>query len=147
MLASNSQYTQIAKLMGPIWGPPGSCRPQMGPMLAPWTLLSGYLILPIRSALPNRSTAIQNCHTFLFISSGYDIFPFLAIFSDKSWLILLQRLTIFCHLEIYKPLSLLWMEWWFLLTSFTAKWQFLITSPKCTWIWSQYIDVKDHYHY
>ena len=27
--------------MGPIWGPPGSCRPQMGPMLAPWTLLSG----------------------------------------------------------------------------------------------------------
>ena len=26
--------------MGPTWGPPGSCRPQMGPMLAPWTLLS-----------------------------------------------------------------------------------------------------------
>ena len=23
--------------MGPTWGPPGSCRPQMGPMLAPWT--------------------------------------------------------------------------------------------------------------
>ena len=33
--------TQIAKFMGPKWGPPGSCRPQMGPMLAPWTLLSG----------------------------------------------------------------------------------------------------------
>ena len=32
---------QIAKFMGPIWGPPGSCRPQMGPMLALWTLLSG----------------------------------------------------------------------------------------------------------
>ena len=31
----------IAKFMGPLWGPPGSCRPQMGPMLAPWTLLSG----------------------------------------------------------------------------------------------------------
>ena len=27
--------------MGPTWGPPGSCRPQMGLMLAPWTLLSG----------------------------------------------------------------------------------------------------------
>ena len=27
--------------MGPTWGPSGSCRPQMGPMLAPWTLLSG----------------------------------------------------------------------------------------------------------
>ena len=33
--------TQIAKFMGPSRGPPGSCRPQMGPMLAPWTLLSG----------------------------------------------------------------------------------------------------------
>ena len=29
--------------MGPTWGPPGSCRPQMDPMLAQWTLLSGYL--------------------------------------------------------------------------------------------------------
>ena len=34
-------HHQIAKFMGPTWGPPGSCRPQMGPMLAPWTLLSG----------------------------------------------------------------------------------------------------------
>ena len=33
--------TQIARFMGPTWGPSGSCRPQMGPMLAPWTLLSG----------------------------------------------------------------------------------------------------------
>ena len=33
--------SQIAKFMGPRWGPPGSCRPQMGPMLAPRTLLSG----------------------------------------------------------------------------------------------------------
>ena len=31
------------KVHGATWGPPGSCRPQMGPMLAPWTLLSGYL--------------------------------------------------------------------------------------------------------
>ena len=33
--------TQIAKFMGPTWGPPGSYRTQMDPMLAPWTLLSG----------------------------------------------------------------------------------------------------------
>ena len=33
--------THIAKFMGPIWGPPGSYRPQMGPTLTPWTLLSG----------------------------------------------------------------------------------------------------------
>ena len=36
--------TQIAQFMGPTWGPSGSCRPQVGPMLAPWTLLSGYFI-------------------------------------------------------------------------------------------------------
>ena len=34
--------TQIAKFKGPIWGPPGSCQPQMGPMLAPLTLPSGW---------------------------------------------------------------------------------------------------------
>ena len=37
-------HTQVTRFMGPTWGPPGSCRPQMGPMLAPWTLLSGYKI-------------------------------------------------------------------------------------------------------
>ena len=29
--------------MGPIWGPSGADRTQVGPMLAPWTLLSGKL--------------------------------------------------------------------------------------------------------
>ena len=37
--------SQIAKFMGPTRGPPGSCRPQMGPMLAPWTLLLGMFSL------------------------------------------------------------------------------------------------------
>ena len=40
-----SLYSQITKFMGLTWGPPGSCRPQMGPMLAPWTLLSGLICL------------------------------------------------------------------------------------------------------
>ena len=35
--------TQIARFVGPTWGPPGSCRPQMGLMLTPWTLLYGYV--------------------------------------------------------------------------------------------------------
>ena len=42
----HSQYhecSQIAKFMGPTWGHHGSCRPQMGPVLAPWTLLSGLM--------------------------------------------------------------------------------------------------------
>ena len=36
-----SQLTQIARFVWPTWGPPWSCRPQVGPILAPWTLLSG----------------------------------------------------------------------------------------------------------
>ena len=40
-LNSARYNTQIARFMGPSWGPPGSCRTQMGPILAPWTLLSG----------------------------------------------------------------------------------------------------------
>ena len=31
-----------SEFMRPTWGPPGSCGTQMAPMLAPWTLLSGY---------------------------------------------------------------------------------------------------------
>ena len=36
---------QIARFMGPIWGPPGSCRPQLGPMWASLSLLSGYITI------------------------------------------------------------------------------------------------------
>ena len=38
-------FGKDGKFMEPTWGPPGSCRSQMGPMFAPWTLLSGRLIL------------------------------------------------------------------------------------------------------
>ena len=31
----------IARFMGPTWGPSGVDRTQVGPMLAPWTLISG----------------------------------------------------------------------------------------------------------
>ena len=40
-----------SKVMGPTWGPYGSCRHQMGPMLAPWTFLSGSCMRFARSAL------------------------------------------------------------------------------------------------
>ena len=40
-------YTLIARFMGPTWGPSGADRTQVGPMLAPWTLLSGYCWLSV----------------------------------------------------------------------------------------------------
>ena len=51
--------SQIAKFMWPTWGPPGSWRPQVGPTLAPWILLSGliYIIHCLFSAGAKYSTA------------------------------------------------------------------------------------------
>ena len=46
--------SQIAKFMGATRGPPGSCRPQLAPMLAPWTLLSGMASVVIDASVPNR---------------------------------------------------------------------------------------------
>ena len=37
--------TLIARFIGPAWGPSGAERTQVGPMLAPWTLLSGNVAL------------------------------------------------------------------------------------------------------
>ena len=49
---------QIAKFTGPTWGPPGSCQPQMGPMLVPWTLLSGGMYGIVTSAVNVWSTCL-----------------------------------------------------------------------------------------
>ena len=38
---ADGRSTQIARFMWPTWGPPGSCRPQVGPILPPWALPSG----------------------------------------------------------------------------------------------------------
>ena len=36
-----------SKVQGANMGPSGSCRPQMGPMLAPWTLLPGSVMVEV----------------------------------------------------------------------------------------------------
>ena len=41
LIRLQSAISLIAKFMRPIWGPSGADRTQVGPMLAPWTLLSG----------------------------------------------------------------------------------------------------------
>ena len=42
MLYCPVRHTLISRFMGPTWGPSGADRTQLGPMLAPWNLLSGY---------------------------------------------------------------------------------------------------------
>ena len=40
----SAKLSLIARFMGPTWGPSGADRTHVGPMLAPWTLLSGTAI-------------------------------------------------------------------------------------------------------
>ena len=55
-----TKILQIAKFMGPTWGPPQSCRPQMGSILAPWTLLSGTHYTTNEIALFLKASDFQN---------------------------------------------------------------------------------------
>ena len=50
----NNMISLIARSMGPIWGPSGAARTQVGPMLAPWTLLSGLVHSITQSVLFTR---------------------------------------------------------------------------------------------
>ena len=67
--------TQITKFIGPTWNPPGSCRPQTGPMLVPWTLLSGYVCWTDARALawivclrvPSQSIPAHRFEMWVFI--------------------------------------------------------------------------------
>ena len=55
--------------MGPTWGRPGPCRPQMGPMLVQWTLLSQNVCSG--EALPY----VRNCHVIICIKNGFKLVP------------------------------------------------------------------------
>ena len=52
-----TETTQIARFIGSTWDPSGADRTQVGPMLAPWTLLSGYYPAALYS---NQLTSPQN---------------------------------------------------------------------------------------
>ena len=65
-LSSTSQI----KFMGPTWGPSGSCQTQMGPMLAPWTLLSG---LSLSSHETNAHLLIK--HTGIWLWYNFNSQP------------------------------------------------------------------------
>ena len=45
--------------MGPTWGPLGSCRPQVGPMLASWTFLCGTLHPDVTRGFSQRYILIR----------------------------------------------------------------------------------------
>ena len=57
--------SQIAKFMGPTWGPPGSCRPQAGPMLAHKPCYQGYIIERVPVVDSNYHGTSLGFHVFI----------------------------------------------------------------------------------
>ena len=63
--------SQITKFMGPTWCPPGSCRPQMGPMQAPRSLLSGVLDALLWNVPSKEPPGTQRTYHALQIFAAY----------------------------------------------------------------------------
>ena len=92
MVMSMLSVSLIARFMGPTWGPPGSCRPQMGPMLAPRTLLSGIWSYKITWE-PSQMWARPwhwRAGNYIFLLCDMPL-PFLQMcLSDCQWLFWIQ---------------------------------------------------------
>ena len=73
--------SQIARLMGPTWGSPGFCWPQMGPILAPWTLLSE---LQVRcQVISSHTNGCKKCE--IWLPSAGESFNNLRPFNVDEW--------------------------------------------------------------
>ena len=60
-------WSQIARFMVPTWGPSRADRTQVGPMLAPWILLSGdvlYMTYPLWQESQLSLPQVWTCHLF-----------------------------------------------------------------------------------
>ena len=55
-------YSLIVRFMGPTWGPSGTGRTQVGPMLVPWNLLSG-LAQPVWCINWSHELCHLGCHS------------------------------------------------------------------------------------
>ena len=75
--------------LGPTWCSPGSCRPQMGPILAPWILLSGVVYVSVIYSKPYSYKLLINSLYLMWISS--------QIICARSLLIWLFHLSFLSH--------------------------------------------------
>ena len=72
VLMNTMVYTSlITRLMGPTWVPSGADRTQVGPMLAPWTLLSGLVPDWSKShhcdSMWNHHSPVLNQYIYIYI--------------------------------------------------------------------------------
>ena len=96
---AQTNATQITKFMGPTWGPPGSCRPQMGPC---WPHEPCYL------GKHNKPIPIARClgYTVIRISASDDTACHLD-YTRYKWNTLLAKKVVTPPLKTIKPM---WIE-------------------------------------
>ena len=70
--------TLIARFMGPTWGPSGADRTHVGPIWAPWTLLSGLLLGEQYQWISARKTLAMELCLFFALTHRYCIVNSLA---------------------------------------------------------------------
>ena len=76
--------TLIARFMGPAWVPSGADRTQVGPMLAPWTLLSGNDISLKLGNIPMVQYQWTNIFPFHFHRSWQSFYCWLIFYSNQE---------------------------------------------------------------
>ena len=70
------EHTLIVRFMGPTWGTSGADRTQVGPMLAPWTLLFGITqVFTIVHSITYRKIDHKNVHKQVCHISENDLKP------------------------------------------------------------------------
>ena len=82
----------IKRFIGPTWGPPGADRTQVGPMLSPWSLLSGLYIFELlqrdNTTLIHKHCIFTLTHFFLvlvkFTGSILEAVSLTNAFSDNK---------------------------------------------------------------
>ena len=94
--------TQIARFMWPTWDSPGSCGPQVGPMLAPWTLLSESTVTSQETEFSWPQYVIYNSpmrvKSGLFLWNQILSVPYLILLHAMSSYNFCISLIIYCYI-------------------------------------------------
>ena len=131
---SSRRASLISRFKRSTWGPPGSCRPQMGPMVIPWTFLSGLWHSTVLTVLVRKTTRMtgervaghelwQYWYTrganiyfwlqqWLFMCHNRDYVGFISGRGYLSYIIKLQWPTYRCAFSSLFYVTLLCIEIW-----------------------------------
>ena len=138
-----NEVHQLDTFMGPTWGPPGSCQPQMGPMLSPWTLLSGDLSICVSNLTERYWRVSYGCLTRSWIWPMF----YLRIYCIVLYCTMIYQEVVV--LITHSKIQLL-VSWWkhgclnirsVLISSVVVLGSF------CIYDWTNYQPLKRHYIY